>query len=144
MMMKRFYWVILLLSLTGLADTGYLTYEHYARVIPPCSTKYFFVDCGKVLTSSYSIFIGQPLSLWGIFHYSFILLSTLFILLTGKKIWQTALMFFASLGFLVSSYLLYLQVVMLKAFCFYCIISALDSLIIFIISYCLILRKPQI
>lgn len=153
--MKNLYRLILILALIGLADSGYLTYEHYTRVIPPCSVGVFFSECGKVLTSPYSTFLGQPLSLWGIFHYSILAAASFGFLLTGKprthdltvgarsdeqdivvrgkKIWRTILTIFAILGLLTSIYFVYLQVAVLKAFCFYCLISAADSLIIFAI-----------
>ena len=53
--------LLIVLSLLGIIDAGYLTYEHYQQIIPPCTVNRYFPiasDCGKVLTSAYSVIFG--------------------------------------------------------------------------------------
>src|SRR5476651_2042127 len=70
--MKRNTWLFFqLISLLGVIDAAYLTYEHYSGVIPPCGVGGFFNDCGKVLTSVYATPFGIPLALLGFFFYAF-------------------------------------------------------------------------
>ena len=75
--MKKFF-ILGLLSLFGIADAAYLTYEHYQQVTPPCTVNHLLPivsDCGKVLRSSYSVMFGVPLAVFGIVQYSFLLLA---------------------------------------------------------------------
>ncbi|MEK7177850.1 MAG: vitamin K epoxide reductase family protein, partial [Patescibacteria group bacterium] len=70
--MKKFF-LLILLSLLGIADAAYLTYEHYQQVIPPCTVNRLLPiasDCGKVLRSSYSVMFGVPLAVFGVIQYS--------------------------------------------------------------------------
>lgn len=138
--MKKAYLLLLILSLIGVADAGYLTLEHYAKLTPPCFVNPIFADCGKVLTSQYAVFFQIPLSLWGVFYYVIIMATTTLALISAKKRWIHSLSFFSTIGLSVSLYLVYLQIFILKAFCFYCMISAISSLLIFIIVYFLILK----
>src|SRR3989338_3390816 len=68
---------ILVLVLLGIIDSGYLTYEHYAKTVPPCSTS-IFIDCGKVLRSKYAVMFGIPLAVIGVIHYGLLTIFPLF------------------------------------------------------------------
>ncbi|MDQ2746837.1 MAG: hypothetical protein M3T96_06225, partial [Acidobacteriota bacterium] len=49
-------------ALIGVADSIYLTYEHYTGGTVPCS---IVAGCEQVLTSSYAAFAGVPLAIFG-------------------------------------------------------------------------------
>src|SRR5699024_7132303 len=66
---RNFILAILFIAVLGILDASYLTYEHYSKSIPPCSTS-IWVDCGKVLSSKYSMVGPFPLSLLGLVFYS--------------------------------------------------------------------------
>ncbi|MFH0979706.1 MAG: vitamin K epoxide reductase family protein, partial [Candidatus Roizmanbacteria bacterium] len=77
------------LAIVGLIDSSYLTYEHYANVIPPCIINRYFPiisDCGKVLRSSYSVMFGIPLALFGVFQYLTLLIAVVSLIIWKKKI----------------------------------------------------------
>lgn len=131
--MKNIYRILILLSLVGLADAGYLTYEHYANIIPPCAVGSFF-DCGQVVRSQYAVFLGLPLAVWGVFHYTILFSSSLLYHIYKNPFWMRIFSFFAAVGFICSLYFIYLQVAVLKALCLYCVVSAVNSLIIFVLT----------
>jgi uncharacterized membrane protein len=125
--------ILLIFAIIGLIDASYLTYEHYSGIIPPCSTNLLFLDCGKVLTSTYSVIGNIPLSLLGMIHY-FVLFFLILMNILKKGKWYTLVVVQATIGFLVSLYLIYLQLFAIHSFCFYCMISAINSIILFIIA----------
>lgn len=132
--MKRKILVLLLfLVLAGVADSLYLTWEHYSGFIPPCSAHFTFIDCGKVLQSGYSLLFGIPLALFGVFHYFLLSIIVLTSLLSPKKIFRFLLVFEATVGFVASLYFMYLQLIVLQSLCLYCTLSALISFVIFFI-----------
>lgn len=120
----------LLLVLLGIADTLYLTWEHYANIVPPCpahSVLGSWVDCGRVLTSSYSTIFNIPLALYGLGYYLFLIVSLNFF----KKFLPIIVTF--GLGF--SLYLIYIQVFALRAICLYCTFSGVINLLLFIVTW---------
>jgi len=129
-MKRRFLSLLLVLSLVGLFDATYLTWEHFNYTLPPCST-HWWVDCGKVLTSRYSQWWGMPLAMIGILHYAlvFTLSISLFLKWRQKIGWWLKVQ--TSLGFLFSLYFVGLQLFVIQAICLYCMASALISLILF-------------
>ena len=129
--MKRYIFIILLiLALAGIADAGYLTYEHYAHVVPTCTINRFlpmFSDCGAVLRSKYSLIFGVPLALLGLIHY--IILSSVLALaiISNKKFWWFWVLIEATAGAFASVYFMYLQIGIIGKFC----ISTFSQAIIF-------------
>jgi len=132
---------IFLLVLFGIFDAGYLTYEHYAKTIPPCSTS-IFIDCGKVLRSQYAVVYGIPLALLGVIHYVVFFVNTLIALITNKKLFKFFVVIQSSVGAFVSAYLMYLQFAVIQSICLYCTFSALISFAIFILLM-IYLRKEK-
>lgn len=118
--------VIILCSFAALFDAFYLTVEHYSKKIPPCTTG-IFAECGTVLTSVYSTIYGIPLALLGLLHYSALVVLVLLSIYTGSKIIRRLTFLSSAIGFVVSLYLVCLQLFIIKAFCQYCMLSALFS-----------------
>jgi len=116
-----------LLALLGFADASYLTISHYQGKIPPCS---LVNGCEKVLTSGYATILGIPTALFGaIFYLTLFVLVLLY--LDSKKTWTIGLCVYLSfIGFLVSLILLYLQVFVIGALCFYCLVSGFINLLL--------------
>lgn len=124
--MKVRYWLLIILAGIGLADAGYLTFEHYSQVIPPCPVHAsIWIDCGAVLRSKYAVMFGVPLAVWGVINYGLMLVW----LWRGKKSLALAQSWVALGG---SIYFVYLMLWVIKAICLYCMVSALTSTILFI------------
>ncbi len=127
--------LLIIFSLFGIADAGYLTWEYYHNIIPPCTIGGWFPDCGKVLTSRYSYFFGVPLSLVGFIHYSIenVIFSLAF--LTHKRWTRMLAVFLGTAGFVMSLYFVYVMVFVIGALCKYCLLSALISALIFFVVH---------
>ncbi|MBI3887756.1 vitamin K epoxide reductase family protein [Candidatus Microgenomates bacterium] len=131
--MKKTNWFLifnLLLITAGIWDTVYLTYEHFANIIPPCpahSVLGSFVDCGRVLQSSYATILGFPVALIGLGYYIFLLV----ILRFKPKL----MLLITPMALLASLYFLYLQLFVIKAICIYCTFSGLINLVLFILTW---------
>ena len=133
-------YLIIFLAFAGLLDASYLTYEHYARIIPPCSI-HWWVDCGKVLNSSYSMFLGLvPLALLGVFQYTAELVVATYVAITGNKLAQKLLLFLTAMGAMFSLYFVYLMIFVIKAICLYCFASAIISFLLLVFT---IITYPQ-
>jgi len=130
-MKKKLLILIFVLAILGIIDSGYLTWEHFGQAIPPCSI-HWWIDCGKVLKSSYAEWRGIPVAVFGMTHYFLILgLSSVLLQRHRSKIgWW--LLVQAGLGLIFSVYFVLLQLFVLHALCLYCMASALISTAIFL------------
>src|SRR3989338_4080846 len=120
--MKKFF-LLILLSLLGIADAAYLTFEHYQQVIPPCTINRLLPiasDCGKVLRSSYSVMFGVPLAVFGVVQYLLLLTAIILLAVYRKKISAYWLILQSMIGAIFSLYFMYVQLVILKSICLYC------------------------
>jgi dihydroorotate dehydrogenase len=137
--------LLVILPLIGIADSAYITYEKLQNIVPPCGAGF---DCGTVLNSSYAQIGPIPISALGLLYY-----STLFVLGIGiyleldivslfsnkklrpytepKQLYTTITTF----GLFFSLYLVFLMAFVLEAWCLYCIVSAVVSLVTFTVSW---------
>lgn len=120
-----------LLSFIGILDAGYITMEAFTGGTVVCP---LVGGCNEVLQSPYAQIFGYPVALYGlIFYFSIFILSFLY-LDRGNKYVFTVLTFLPALGFLFTLWFLYLQAFVIKAYCFYCLISAGLSTILFALA----------
>jgi len=134
---KYFKPTILILSVIGFLLSVYLTYLHYTDGQSAfCSQG---SDCDVVRQSSYSSILGIPVALLGAVGY---VLIFWFIYVSMARSTRWLLLYIISLaGFAFSLYLTYLEIVVIKAICPYCLVSALIMTIIFIM---LVYRKSEL
>ncbi len=128
----------LFLTILGLADSIYLTFEHYSNVIPPCTLNRFLTilsDCGLVLRSPYSVMFGIPIAVIGVVSYSILSIAIILSLTTDKKIFRYWVVGHAIIGALASLVFMYIQLGIIKSICIYCTASALISFIVVILVY---------
>jgi len=127
------WWIIaiLLFVFAGLIDTTYLSLKQLSGSSVVCNI-YEVNSCSNVLTSEYSKLFGLPLSILG-FGYYFSLFVFILIYSTGvNKKYFNILYAMSIFGFLFSVRLVYLQFFVIENLCFYCMLSALFSTMIFI------------
>ena len=119
-----------IVALGGLTDAVYLTIHHYTMEVVPCGEGF---DCAAVLSSPYAEIGGIPLAIFGAIAY-FTAFSLAILSAFGNR--QTWRIFGAQviLMALFTSWLVYLQAFVLKAFCQYCLISAGITLTLLIIA----------
>ena len=129
--MNTYIIIILVVTVIGLINTIYLSYCCFTNKDVICL---FFPPamCDKVQHSQYSRTFGIPNPYLGLGMLSAILLSTILVHVELIPFWIV----FAIItgGFLFSVYFLYIQSFILKAFCTWCVLSALVFAILFYVS----------
>ncbi len=112
--------VWLSLSLIGFLDATYLTIQHYRGMFLDCGP---LMDCDVVMTSPFAVIGGIPLALLGALYYLAILILTVAYYDRKHLFLLSVIANVTILGFLTSLFLFYLQAVVIRAFCFYCLLS---------------------
>ena len=133
-----YFWTVTFLAISGLANSIYLATSHY-RVYTDIAYSSFCaiskaINCDTVSQSSYSIFLGVPVPVWGILGYTFFLL---FLPLAKKKeaakkrIWS--ILFLVALAFSIYSLSLALiSTLLIHSYCIMCLVSyAISFLLLF-------------
>ena len=135
--------LIIFLAIVGLTDAGYMTVQLYRGVIPPCIPGF---QCAKVLTSPYANIGSVPLSVIGSFFYTAVLVfaSAVYLELPLPKFlawWRRKgattldlLQLLTTGGLLFSIYLVIVMGVIIRGWCTFCLISALSSFFLFIVT----------
>lgn len=131
--------VIAIVAIIGLFDAMYLTVTHYTNALVPCN---FTQSCETVLTSQYSEILGLPIAALGMVFYVVVLAAAIFFLQHKRFHWW--LLAWCTLGLLSTLYLLYIQALVLNAFCQYCLLSANTSILIFAMTGVLYLTNNKL
>ncbi len=127
--LKLLIFIMLLFSFIGFSDATYLASQHYLGKPITCSV---LKGCEVVTTSEYSKIFNIPVSLFGAIYYLVIFFGLVFYLdYKQKKVLKFVGIFTVS-GFIASLWFIFLQVFVIKALCFYCLISATTSTLLFI------------
>lgn len=126
--------MIFALSVAGLLVSAYLLYTYVADAPIVCVNS----GCEIVRESPYSYFLGIPLPAYGLLMYIFVFILS-FLRTTLDKIdhhhLANKLIFLSALiGVLFSAYLTYLEAFVIKAFCMWCVASAIIVTLILILS----------
>lgn len=146
--------LFIVLSVVGIADAAYLTYEKYTGATVACGGGF---DCGTVLSSQWASLGPVPISVLGLLYYIsifvFSILHFLEIDLTTitRRVVKTLklsqlrpvcwtmpaefILVLSTLGFLFSLALVFLMAFVIKAWCLFCLLSAATSTLLFINSY---------
>ena len=140
-MEKRLSQLAIILTIIGLLVSIYMTIYKFLKIEAMCVGS---GGCHVVNASRYSEVYGIPVAVLGIAGY----LAILAVLLLERKagFFQqngTLLFFGLSLtGFLFTLYLIFVETVLIKAYCPFCITSQTAMTIIFIISVIRLVRQP--
>ncbi|PTL35473.1 hypothetical protein CLG94_09375 [Candidatus Methylomirabilis limnetica] len=138
----RRWWLMLpVLALLGMADSGYLLWLHRTTTSAFCPT----AGCDVVNQGEYSEIRGVPLAAFGIAAYLALLaLSVMAVALDSRRVLGVMLAI-AGIGVAVSAWLVYLQVAVIGSICFWCVLSAFTMLSILAMSLSafLVKRDPQ-
>jgi uncharacterized membrane protein len=117
------------IALIGLGDALYLTVHHYTAEPVPCSVT---GGCEAVLTSAYAELFGIPIAAFGAVAY-FTAFSLSVLAAYGNRAAWAAFGILAALMASFSLWLIYLQAVVIKAFCQFCLVSAATSIMLFLV-----------
>ncbi|PZR69253.1 MAG: hypothetical protein DLM63_01880 [Solirubrobacterales bacterium] len=110
--------LMIALTIVGVLLAAYLTYVHYAKLHPFCTTGN---ACERVQTSSYATLGGSPVALIGLIGYLLILGSLLGLRGENALLATTALTIG---GLAFSAYLTYAELFQIHAVCEECVASA--------------------
>ncbi len=127
--------VSIALTVIGLLVSGYLSYVKLADVPMACSTDLGF-DCGTVQASIYSEMFGIPIAWLGFATY--VVIGALLLLQNRIPFLQEnglLLLFGVVLfAFIYSLYLIYVQGVLLQAWCQWCLMHELTISVLFVVT----------
>lgn len=109
----------LVLSVLGLLDAAYLTFEHYTSSSTLACSESATVNCLKVTTSSYADIVGIPVALFGLAY--FVAMVLLCLPAAWRRRELRALRLVAVVvGVLSVLYLVWVELYQVNAICLYC------------------------
>lgn len=120
-------YLLLALAMIGIGDTLYLAYHQYLNVVPTCALS----GCEVVLTSPLSKIFGVPLSYLGLVYFAYLFcLAALLAYDPRSRGLRFGALLYTGFGVAYFAYaLLYVQAILIGAFCQYCIIAAVTTVI---------------
>jgi uncharacterized membrane protein len=123
--------VLLALALVGIAVAFYDAYQLYngqALWCPPPVN-----GCNEVANSPYARIYGLPVGYFGVVYYLYMFaLAALLAFDPFSRGLRFAALAYTALGVGFSIYFMYLQIAFIHAFCIYCLVSAVTTLLLFI------------
>lgn len=121
------------IAAVGIAETVYLIRTRLAHRAPVCPIG---GGCATVLESKYNRMFGVHNDLLGLVFYVVVavLLAFLVIGIGQLALWDVVVKIMITGGVLMSVVLLYLQARVIKAWCFWCIMSALTTFLMGLIT----------
>jgi uncharacterized membrane protein len=124
---------MLLLSLLGLAVAFYDSYSIYngqALWCPPPIN-----GCNEVAGSPYAKIFGLPVGYFGVVYYAnMFCLAAMLAFEPFSRALRFSAIGYTALGVCFSIYFMYLQLSFIHAFCVYCLISAIATLLLFVVA----------
>jgi uncharacterized membrane protein len=97
--------------------------------------------CEQVTTSSYSLILGIPVALLGAIYYLVVFaISLRYVEKKQAKLLQV-LHLITGVGLIMSLWFIYVQAFIIKAWCLYCLGSAVSSTLLFILGYLAVHKK---
>lgn len=121
---------LIVLALLGIIDSGYLIWKRKKQ--QPLACPIGGHDCNVVVESKWSSTFGVKNDILGLTFYICLIIGAFILGYTSFSLVKW-LIFLASLGALgFSTYLVYVQSRILKKYCFYCLLSALINLLVFL------------
>ena len=123
--------MIFLLSFLGFLDSTYLTITSLNHQIPPCTVTH---GCETVLTSRFASVGPIPIAAFGIGYFIIMMVLSLLYIQNTKRKLVKLLFIISSLAFVAGLGLVYIQAMILKAFCQFCLLAELFLTLNFLLS----------
>ena len=118
--------ILTVCAVIGIVDTSYLLWHKFTGTDVAC-IGFPKAWCRKVQYARQSVTMGVANSVWGFLMYAAILF--LVVMQPGLPFWM--LQAVVLIGFLLLLYFTYVQAFVLRAFCTWCVVSALNFLVMF-------------
>ncbi len=130
--------IIIVLSLMGIALSGYLWWFQVTPSIIPCTDD----GCANVLNSQYGKLFGVPMSVYGFFFYATVALFAFLRMEISHKLLDKILLLLIIAGILFTIYLRYLEFFVIGDICTWCWGSVVIILLI-LLSYICGMKKTK-
>lgn len=124
------------LAIAGIADAGYLVWKHYSHKAEPlvCPLDH---DCSKVTESKWSSMFWVRNEVLGLlFYVSMLVAGLIAFYMPTFSLFSLSLSLLikiaAGTGLIFSLFLIWVQLYKIKDYCFYCMLSALITLLLFV------------
>ncbi|MEK7480554.1 MAG: vitamin K epoxide reductase family protein [Patescibacteria group bacterium] len=116
--------LLFIIAAIGISETAYLIKTRVRSETPICPIG---EQCAVVLASRYSRLFLLSNDVWGLLFYITSALLTLFLAIgiAPVTLWYTLLKISVLIGSLFSLFLIYLQWRIIRAWCFWCVMSAI-------------------
>ena len=123
----------LALAVGGVVNSSYLVYKHYQKKPLICPLNH---DCNIVTESKWSKIFFIRNEILGLLFYIFLFFSMLALIFNPNllSILRIIILLATSFGLLFSIFLVLLQKYVIHDYCFYCLISSIITLLIFLNS----------
>lgn len=121
----------IILSFIGILDAGYIAVKSFTGGTVTCP---LVGGCSDVLQSPYSQLFGYPVALYGVIFYVIVFVLAFLYLDREHPLVYKALSIMPLFGFLFTLYFLYLQAFVIEKYCFYCLVSATLSTVMFLMT----------
>ena len=132
-MKKQFYppYVLLALALVGIAVAFYDAHQLYKGQTLWCPPP--INGCNEVANSPYARIYNLPVGYFGVVYYMYMFgLAALLAFDPFSRGLRLAALVYSALGVCFSIYFMYLQIAFIHAFCIYCLVSAVMTLLLFV------------
>ena len=132
-MNQAFVATFLALSAGGIINSGYLFYQHHKKKSLICPLNH---DCSVVTESKWNKTLFVRNEILGLLFFVFLFISMLYLILNQNlsSTLKIIILIATALGLFFSIFLVLLQKYFIKDYCFYCLISAIITLLIFLNS----------
>lgn len=121
--------VIVVLAVLGLIDSVYILTHEVSGTPLICEV---VTGCNTVANSPYASIFGVPIAAYGVVFYFMLIFIALLEILRPRLFLRRILQSISVFGMIFSLYFLYLQVVVIKALCIYCLWSLVIDAAVFI------------
>jgi uncharacterized membrane protein len=124
---------ILVLAFCGLADAAYLTEHVLSGTAVICNVQ-GLSDCNTIIGSQYSRLFGIPLAELGVFFYALLFIFAALEIFVFHRFLRRVIQVFSVGGMVASVYFVLLQAFVIRAFCVYCLTSAVITFFILVFA----------
>jgi uncharacterized membrane protein len=129
-------YIIVALSVIGAFLCAYIYRAKKQNKVLVCAIG---TDCNKVIYSQYSTALGVPLEIIGVFYYSALAIVSGLLIFGVRSVLLFDVNFIftviSAAGAFLSLIFIYVQTILIREWCEYCLVSAGLSLIIFFIKF---------
>ena len=141
--------IIIILSIIGMIDSAYLTYEHYQLLSNIGEGSFCDISeelsCSTVNSSPYAEVMGIPMAFLGLVWFIVVIILA-YALESKHKFWKAAplyLFLWSILGLLSVFWLVYAELFLIGSICILCTLAHVLIIIILFLSYKILKRSNR-